>query len=164
MTTGIVRAVLTGLLAVNVTGCGLLAPICLAKQKRMQVTTITGIAAAGSLGFHLVGYGRAGSQNDLVLRWTGRSDPTPPLLKMYVTRIECEHFDPLRPAPPRSDACAQIGIRLVNPLQPSLIITHGRGNPEQFGPTAEYKLWIVGDPDLPAAYRVDITAFYGPDC
>lgn len=158
------RGILAALAAINVAGCGLLAPLCLSKQKRTPVTTITGVAVASSVGFHRVAYGRAGSQNDIVIRWTGRSDPTPPLLRIYATRIECEHFDPSQPAPPRGDACAQVGARIVNPLTPSLIITHGRGNPEQLGPTAEYKLWIVGDPSLAAAYRIDITAFYGPDC
>jgi hypothetical protein len=44
------------------------------------------------------------------------------------------------------------------------IITHGRGNPEQLGPTAEYKIWIFGDPDQSVSYTIDITSFYGPDC
>ena len=163
MPTRIRLGVLTALVAVSVAGCGLVRP-CLSRQKRSQVTSITGYASAGSVGFHRVSYNRAGSQNDLWLVWTGRSDPTPPLLRMYATGVDCEHFDPAQPPLPRGNACALIGTPIVNPMNPGLIITHGRGNPEQLGPAAEYKLWIVGDKELSAAYRIDFRSFYGPDC
>ena len=160
------HGVMIGLVAMHFSGCALLGPICLSKQKRTPVTTITGYAAPGSLGFYRVSYNRAGIQNDLSLVWTGQSDPTPPLLNMYATGVDCEHFDPKQLSRPRGDACAlvAIGHNTANLMRPGLIITHGRGNPEKLGPNAEYKLWIVGDPELPAYYRVSITAFYGPDC
>ena len=46
----------------------------------------------------------------------------------------------------------------------TLTVTHGRGNPEQLGDPADYKIWVVGDPQRAAAYTITITWFFGPDC
>ena len=40
----------------------------------------------------------------------------------------------------------------------------GAATPDVLGTPAEYKLWVVGDPQQSATYSVATTWFYGPDC
>ena len=176
---------MAALLAIGSSGCGLiLAPICLARQDRRPVTTLTGDVAPGSVVVHRVKYGTAGSQNDLRLSWTGRGETGGPRLRVYLTRVDCEAFDPARGSRPYDGVCRSLGSigsrvapdarpcardgtcapQVGDLLQSSLSLTHGRGNPETLGPAAEYKVWIFGDVLQSASYSIDITSFYGPDC
>jgi hypothetical protein len=158
------------LLAIISSGCGLIGPICRARQQRKPVTTLTGDVAAGAIVVHRVKYGIAGSQNDLRLTWPQQREAGGPRLRVYLTRVECDQFDPARIPGSRREACASIGGIGSTPsaggdlVQVSLTVTHGRGNPEQLGETAEYKLWVFGDARQPVSYTIDITSFYGPDC
>ena len=179
------RFIVVMVLALSASGCSLtLAPICLARQKKGHVTTITGEAAPGTVIAHVVAYGTSGSQNDLLIDWTGRAARAGPRLGVYLTSVACDRFDPLHATASRQDPCARLGsigstaspdarpcVRdgscrpLADELvQWSAVITHGRGNPEQLGPEAHYKLWIVADPRQSAEYSIDITWFRGPDC
>ena len=164
------RAAFGLLLATSASGCSLiLAPICLARQHRAPVATLTGDVQAGAIVVHRVAYGTAGSQNDLLLRWNGQRDLGGPRLRVYLTLVDCQVFDPARVSTTRGDVCAPIGSRgsvmvAEEFVQVSAGITHGRGNPPRLGPTPEYKLWIVGDARQAASYTIVITSFYGPDC
>ena len=170
MSHGRSRAAFVLLLATSASGCGLiLAPICLARQHRAPVATLTGDVQAGAVVVHRVAYGTAGSQNDLALRWNGQREPGGPRLRLYLTLVDCQVFDPAQVSTKRGDVCAPIGstgsvMVAGNLVQVSSVITHGRGNPPRLGPTPEYKLWIVGDVRQAVSYTIVITSFYGPDC
>jgi hypothetical protein len=174
----------TTLLAGGVSGCALISGAdCLSRQQRAPVTTITGDAAPATVVVHEVVYGTAGSQNDLRINWVGKNDAGGPRLRVYATKVECDQFDPAVVLP-RADDCGRIsGIfstvsvdarpcarnNTCTPtaeelVQHGLIISHGRGNPEQLAPTGRYKLWIFADPRQATSYTIDITSFYGPDC
>jgi hypothetical protein len=174
------------LLGVAASGCALTAPLCLSRQRRVPVATITGEAAPGTTTAQVVDYGTEGSQNDLQLTWSGQSDENGPRLRVYATRIECEQFDAAnaRPRGRSSEPCGTVGgpgfsiaatarpcvgegscqPRADELVQRSLTISHGRGNPERLGPNARYKLWVVADPSQSTTYTIDITSFHGPDC
>jgi hypothetical protein len=49
-------------------------------------------------------------------------------------------------------------------VQTSLTIANGRGNQDIFGSSAEYRLWLVGDPNQPITYDIAITWFDGAGC
>ena len=185
MSCGAHRGALLVLIAATTSGCGfIVGPICRARQYRAPVATLTGEVAPGATLVHRVKYGKEGSQNDLLVSWSGQREPGGPRLKVYLTRIECEAFDPTGDPKPRGDVCANIGSigsviapeardcvrsNACHPLSSDLVqvgagVSHGRGNPETLGPTAEFKVWVVGDLHQPAAYRIDITSFFGPDC
>ena len=135
------RAAFALLLATGASGCSLiLAPICLARQHRAPVATLTGDVQAGAVIVHRVAYGTAGSQNDLALRWNGQREPGGPRLKVYLTPVGCQVFDPARVSTTRGDVCTPIGSRgsvmvAEELVQVSAGITHGRGNPPRLGPT-----------------------------
>lgn len=166
---GLSRCLTAALVAFGSGGCALIVgPACLAQQHRAHVATITGEATPGVTWVREVEYGRAGSQNDLRFTWTGQKDAVGPRLRAFATRIECDAFDP-NASYPRGSACSPAGsigsfMRSGDLVQSSITISHGRGNPEQLGPSARYKLWIVADPRQPASFTIEVTSFYGPDC
>jgi hypothetical protein len=169
----------TGLSAIGATGCGIVGPSCVSQQKRGAVFSLDGEVDAGAVTMHRVQYGTEGSQNDLRITWPGQSSGAP-RIKVYATRVGCADFSPAGP----SGDCVPIGhlggTLAPNPrpcvadhtcqvtdddiIQDSLTITNGRGNPEIVGTTAEYKLWVVGDPQAKVRYTIAATYFRGPDC
>jgi hypothetical protein len=82
MTTGTRAALLMALLATGSGYSTILAPICLAQQKRAHVATITGEIESGAMVVHVVSYGAEGTQNDLAITWSGQSDPAGPRLRV----------------------------------------------------------------------------------
>jgi hypothetical protein len=132
-----------------------------------MVTSLTGEVAARAVTVHRVPYGSEGSQNDVDIRWSGQFDANGPRIRVYATKVECMEFVPERGAGP----CASIGgaSGFAEPstgkfVQNSLVVTHGRGNPEILGSPPEYKLWGVGDGTRDVRYTMTTTWFYGPDC
>ena len=155
------------LLVMTSPGCGMIGPSCLARQHQGTVTSLTGEVAARAVVSHQVPYGTEGSQNDVIIRWDGQYDANGPRIRVYATKVECVDFVPETYTGP----CASIGgsSGFQNPstgeiVWNSLVITHGRGNPEILGSPPEYKLWVVGDAVKTTRYSITITWFYGPDC
>jgi hypothetical protein len=161
------RMVAIALIGLAATGCDVLGPSCIARQDRGTGPTFTGAVEPGETVSLRVPYATEGSQNDLQIAWGGQDTTDGPRITAYATKIECEHF-----VPPGEGVCAPIGSRggtaSPTPGQPfvqrSLTVTHGRGNPEQLGPRAEYTVWIVGDATVRVSYAITVTWFYGPDC
>lgn len=150
-------------LVVNLCGCDLIGPSCLARQERGTVATVRADVAAGQVVSHRVAYDARGSQNDIHFSWVNQGDAAGPRVSIYATRAECDFTAPSQTS---AGACAILarggwidGVRVA-----SMSITHGRGNPEQLGSPPEYKLWIVGDAAQRASYVLEITWFFGPDC
>jgi hypothetical protein len=161
------------------TACDVLGPTCLARQQRGPVAVLNGEIVPGQVAMHRVSYGTDGSQNDARVSWTGQGAPDGPSITVHATGMACADF-----SPPGLGACLPIGSRggYASPtarpcvhqgacspepgeiVQTSLTIVSGRGNPDILGAPAEYKLWVVGDPERRATYTIDITWFYGPDC
>ena len=163
------RATCTAALTVGLsTGCALSPAACLKRQTRSEVFKISGTVPAGQTVSQLVPYGIEGSQNDLSIRWEGQGKPGGPRLRMFATRIECTP-DKIAAGAGTGD-CSYLarggggGMYNGEFVQQSLTITHGRGNPERLGPTNSYRLWVVGDPGLPATYTIASESFSGPDC
>jgi hypothetical protein len=162
-----VRILMIGCLALTAAGCDLLGPSCTARQHRGTGRTFTGEVGPQEIVSLRVPYATEGSQNDLEITWWGQDAANGPRLTLYATKTECTSF-----VPPGEGACASIGTRggtaSPTPGQPfvqrTLTVTHGRGNPEQLGPQAEYTVWIVGDTSQRANYSITVTWFYGPDC
>ena len=125
---------------------------------------LQGEVGAGQVVSHLVPYNTNGSQNDGRITWGDQFLPSGPRIRAFATRAECTAFQP----PPASNggACTILASAGWTPMgiAGNLIVTHGRGNPEQLGALPEYKIWIVGDPDRTTRYEIEITWFYGPDC
>ena len=144
-------------------GCGLIGPSCLERRKTGPVATVSGEVGAGAITFHQVPYGIDGSQNDADIRWSGDSAPSGPRIQVYATRLGCIDFNPAQTSAIGCDVLGGAGWFDGNVAR-TLVITHGRGNPEVLGSPPEYKLWIVGDPQQHATYTINITWFYGPDC
>lgn len=159
-----VQASLAVLILFSASACGVIGPSCLGRQKTGAVTAVIGEVGPGAVVSHQVPYGIDGSQNNADIRWSGESAQGGPRIQVYATRLGCVDFD----AAQASDLgpCAVLAWAgwFWGPIASTLIITHGRGNPEVLGSPAEYKLWIVGDPQQRATYTVNITWFYGPDC
>jgi hypothetical protein len=161
------RTVIALVCAVAASGCNPFGPSCLGRQKRGTVASFAGEVGAGQIVSRVVPYGTEGSQNDVAIAWLGRSTGEGPRITVYATRVACTDF-----TPPGTGPCAPIGTRggtqsTVDPrdiVQNSLTVTNGRGNPDILGTPAEYKLWIVGDPNVSVRYTIDITWFFGPDC
>ena len=133
-------------------GCRVLGPSC--QGESGPVFSLSGEVAAGAVAVHRVQYGIDGSQNDGQFTWSGQTPTDAPRLQLFVTRVECEKFDPN--SFENSPACLPLaragwadGHRVT-----SYIITHGRGNPETLGPAAQYKIWIVGDPERAVQYTL----------
>jgi hypothetical protein len=140
------------MLAVAATGCRIIGPGC--QGESGPVFSISGELAAGAIAVHQVQYGIDGSQNDGQFTWTGQGLTDAPRVQLFATRVECDRFDPN--SSEYSPACLPLaragwtdGYRVTG-----YIITHGRGNPETLAPTAQYKIWIVGDPDRIVQYTV----------
>ena len=151
-------------LSLAVCGCDLIGPTCVSRQKRGPVTTLTGRVSAGEVTMHRVPYGADGSQNNIEIRWSAGAASTPaPRLAAHATRVACNEF--MLPAASNAGDCAIVasGASHVSGFA-SLIVTHGRGNPERLGNPPEYKLWIVGDDRQDVSYTIDVTWFFGPDC
>ncbi len=152
------------LLALGGLGCGVIGPTCLGRQQRGTVATFEGEVAAGQMTLHRARYATEGSQNDAHLSWGDDSIPTGPRLRFYATGTACTDFQP----PPAvntgacavlaSAGCTEIGIART------LILTHGRGNPERLGSPPAYTIWVVGDAERSVRYSIAITWFFGPDC
>lgn len=158
----ILRVAMLALAVGSGTGCSLLGPACISRQQTGAVASLSGTAEAGQTQVHRVPYGTDGSQNNVNVSWTGQGQSGGAQLQFYATRTACENFDPAS----ASGACAILGQGgwSQGHVVTSLIITNGRGNPDVLGMPAEYKLWVVGDPQRSAAYSVTTTWFYGPDC
>jgi hypothetical protein len=143
-------------------GCGLVGPHCTNRQERGTAAIITGSVGAGEVMVHRVAYDTRGSQNDARIDWPGRQDPDAARLTVYATLASCEGF--VLPADTNSGACAVVarGGWSAQGIATSLTVAHGRGNPEQFGNPAEYKLWITSDRST--SYSIVVSYFFGPDC
>lgn len=144
--------------------CGLVGPSCVDRQRRGTVGVVTGRIEAAQMVAHLLPYGTEGSQNDIELRWTATSAAAPVRLEAYATRAGCSAFE--LPVSNNTGECRVLAAAAAQPDggRASLIVTHGRGNPEILGSPAEFTLWVVGDATQPATYTVTTTWFRGPDC
>jgi hypothetical protein len=145
--------------ACNVTG-----PTCGSRQKSGTVATISGAVGAGQLARHVVPYATEGSQNNVAFEWPGARSVDPPRLTIYATRSSCADFIP--PPAATSGECAVLAQAgwFDGLVVQTLIVPHGRGNPEVLGNPPEYVLWVVGDRRQPVSYTASITWWYGPDC
>jgi hypothetical protein len=144
-------------------GCDLLGPTCLSRQQRGVVTVLTGRVEPGQTVSHLVRYETSGSQNDADIQWAGYRSEGGPRITVYATQPGCVDFQPSAAA----GTCAIVsraGTLASGNIATTLIVTHGRGNPEVLGQPAEYKIWVVGDSEQTAHYTISITWFFGPDC
>jgi hypothetical protein len=153
--------IIAAVLALSSQGCGLIGPSCLARQNRGSVTTLTGVVEPGQIVMHRVSYATEGSQNDAQISWGDQYAANGPRLKVYATKVECADF-----APPPTASCSILASAGSGDLgiATTLIVTHGRGNPEILGSPPEYKLWVVGDPGRSVRYTISVSYFYGPDC
>ena len=145
-------------------GCAIVGPTCVAQQQRGSVATISGQVGAGAVTSHLVRYATEGSQNDAQFSWAGASAPDGPRLRAYATRAGCSDF--ALPANGNSGECAILASAgwFDGHIASTLIVTHGRGNPERLGNPPEYRIWVVGDDAVATSYSLHITWFFGPDC
>ena len=142
-------------------GCNPLGPSCQARREEGTLPAVTGTVTADEISMHVVAYDARGSQNDVRLSWTGQADSDGPHLRAYATRAGCQNFT--LPAESNTGACAILGSAGWSPTtSTTVIVTHGRGNPERLGSPPEFKLWIVSD--RPARYSFTIRWFFGPDC
>jgi hypothetical protein len=159
-----VRLIAIGTLAWLTTGCSVIGPSCVSRQERGTVTSITGQVAAGQIAMHRVPYEAQGSQNDARVDWPDARSADGPRLRFYATRVECTDFQ--LPANSNIGDCATLASagRGDMGLANTLIVTHGRGNPERLGNPPEYKIWVAGDPERLTGYTIEITWFFGPDC
>lgn len=156
------RVAVAGLAAALGWNCGLTGPSCLERRESGPVATISGDVAAGAIASHEVRYDTRGSQNDARISWSGQGDGT--RIRVYATRVGCTDF--------RTDDVGSSGDCAVlasagafdGGIATTLIVTHGRGNPEVLGSAPAYKLWVVGDSERNASYTIAITWFFGPDC
>jgi hypothetical protein len=154
------RLAAVGFVLLWCSGCGLLGPTCLSRQKTGVVTTISGEVAPRQVVSHRVPYGTEGSQNNLEITWTGKDAAEGPRIGAYVTKVDCVDFRP----PPGTNTGSCSVLALASTGRELLIVTHGRGNPEILGNPPEYRLWIVGDAGQTVRYTISITWFSGPDC
>jgi hypothetical protein len=150
------------MLVVSSGGCALVGPHCTAQQERGTVTTLNGPVAADDVVMHRVSYDTRGSQNDARIEWLGQGDMNGPRLLVFATLASCEQF--ILPAEANSGNCAIVarGGWLPQGIATTLILTHGRGNPERLGTPPEYKLWITSD--RATSYTIAVSYFFGPDC
>lgn len=148
--------------AVVFPGCSLFGPYCLAQREEGPVTSIEGTVGPGELVMHRVRYDTRGSQNDADLLWGGMNAPDGPQLNVYATRATCEAF--ALPASENSGDCAILASGGWTPqgVARTVIVTHGRGNPERLGTPPEYNLWVTADRFT--GYTISISYFFGPDC
>jgi hypothetical protein len=163
-------------------GCSVVGPSCLSRQKTGLAATASGRVEPGQVVSHLLPYDLNGSQNDVTVSWTGQGQSDGPRLRIFATRAECADFQP--PAvnevrtgqcaiisagggylAPYARECARNGTCSPTPdeiVNTSLIVTGpGNGAPPGFH---EYKLHVVGDQARPVSYSITATWFFGPDC
>jgi hypothetical protein len=158
----VLRVTVLAWAVVSGAGCNLLGPSCTSRKESGLGASLSGTVEAAQTVFHRVPYATDGSQNDLKLTWTGQAQPDAVQLQFYATRAACENFVPAQ----ATGSCAILGRGgwIDGHSATSLTITNGRGNPDVLGTPAEYKLWVVGDPQRSATYTVTATWFFGPDC
>jgi hypothetical protein len=170
-------------LAAGTTGCGLLGPGCLDRQKTGHVTSFVGRVGPGQVATHLLPYDLKGSQNNVEIAWSGQGQAGAPRLRLFATNAGCLDFVPPQAGEtdgdpgctvisrgggylaPDARPCAVDGSCTPNPdevVNTSMIVTGpGNGATPDF---REYKLHVVGDPGRESDYSVDVTWFSGPDC
>ena len=160
------RRVLAAWLMCSFYGCGIIGPSCVDARQTGPVFSLNGEVAAGGLVVHQVPYGTDGSQNDGTFRWVGDTDPAGPRPRLFVTGMDCTDFDArVSTEVGQCRVIAEAGwVPGTNVFIDGYILTHGRGNPPTLGSQAQYKIWILGDPQQPARYTVSATWFFGPDC
>jgi hypothetical protein len=143
-------------------GCALVGPYCISQQERGTVTTLSGSVEGDAVVMHRVSYDTRGSQNDARIDWVGQRDAEGPRLLVYATSASCDQFT--LPADANSGNCAVVASAGWTPvgIATTVILSHGRGNPERFGTPPEYKLWITSD--RATSYNITVSYFYGPDC
>lgn len=158
----LLRLGIIALAIVSGAGCNPLAASCLGRQKTGPAASAIGAIEPGETLVHRLAYGTDGSQNNIAVSWANQSGPGAPQLQFYVTRTACENFTPVNP----TGTCTVLarGGWIEGRVVPTLVLANGRGNPDVLGTPAEYKLWVIGDPEHGAAYSVTATWFYGPDC
>ena len=158
----LLRVAMLACAVVSGAGCNPLAASCLSRQKTGSVASVNGTVGAGETVVHRLEYGTDGSQNTINVSWTSQGATGAPQLQFYATRTACENFTPEK----ATGSCALLarGGWFDGHIASSLILANGRGNPDVLGTPAEYKLWVVGDPQQSATYTVMTTWFYGPDC
>lgn len=135
--------------------CGIIGPSCGGRVG--PVFSLNGEVAAGAIVVHQVQYGTEGSQNDGSFTWAGDRLPDGPKPRLFLTRIECVDFDPAHEALNHTNQlCSPLGMAgwQDGHIVTSYLLTHGRGNPDTLGPTAQYKIWIVGDPGRAVQYTI----------
>ena len=139
-------------------------PSCVSRQRRGTVEPVAGTVFAGEVVSHIVRYATDGSQNNLEVSWTGMRQPGGPQLAIYVTRASCEALNVSATLP--GDSCRVLarGGSIDGAIATTVIVTHGRGNPEILGTPPTYKVWIVADRRQDVDYTIDISWFFGPDC
>ena len=156
------RVLAVAALCLTSSGCALVGPSCVSQQERGTVTSLSGSVEGDAVVMHRVVYDTRGSQNDARLDWLGQRDPEGPRLIIYATLASCEQFS--LPADTNSGNCAVLARAgwTAQGSAGTLILTHGRGNPERLGTPPEYKLWITSD--RTTTYNISVSYFYGPDC
>lgn len=155
------RLLVIAMMALPHTACGILGPSCVEQREEGTLPPISGTVGGDEIAMHRLAYDTRGSQNDARLAWPGQGTDGAHL-RAYATRVTCDEFT--LPAESNTGECAVLGAAGWSPTGTSttLIVTHGRGNPERFGNPPEYKLWVVSDRFTP--YTITIRWFYGPDC
>lgn len=145
-------------------GCGLIGPSCLGRQRRGTVAVVSGEVGPGGISVHRVTYDIEGSQNNVDLVWPESNRVGGPRLVAYATRAACDSFG--LPASANTGECRVLAATpSVNGVGvATLIVTHGRGNPEVLGMPPEFKVWVVGDDTRRVSYMLTVTWSRGPDC
>jgi hypothetical protein len=144
--------------------CGIIGPSC--QGETGFVYSLSGEVPPDSIVVHEVQYGTEGSQNDGRFTWTDEHLSNGPRLQLFVTRIECDDFDPRNAPLPAVGVCAPMDASgwQDEHKDTTFTITHGQGNPATLGPTAQYKIWIVGDAQRAVRYTVTANWNRPVDC
>jgi len=147
------------------TACGIIGPSCVERRQSGNVISISGQVHAGEIVSHRVAYATEGSQNNARFSWQGEASPDGPRLAIYATKAGCANFT-LPPHANTGDCAvlARAGQIESGIVTDTLIVTHGRGNPERFGTPPEYIIWVVGDPVQFTGYSLSITWVYPFNC
>jgi hypothetical protein len=156
------RHIVAVVLALWSAACNLIGPSCVSRQERGTVATIDGMVGANELAVHRLAYDTRGSQNDATFLWPAVTMQDGARFHVYATRASCEDF--VLPADNNTGECAILARAGWTPIGAArtVILTHGRGNPERLGSPPEYKLWVTSDRFT--SYSFTVTYFFGPDC